>query len=184
MRTVFAALIFAASLSSCALFTPEPWGKQLFTPSSQSVNTACDRALSNSDYPKIGKVEFSPKIGELSFRSRLAFIAEGCWTNENKAFIAKIASGYRNELWLIDTTNKRESIKVEISLERDGRELARVQPSEIEPRERAGSTHFWFNRFNNNEIEALETMNSLTIIINRAGIEDRYTANPTNLPGL
>jgi hypothetical protein len=189
MRQVLAALILSLSLSGCALFKPEAWAKQMFSPSSQSINTACDNGISSfsrREFPKFGRVYFSPKVGELGFHSQLGQMTLFCFLAGNfaKSQSSEIAQIFTSEVRLLDTTSKREAIKVQISLEREGQELIRLEPSVIEPQEEAGSTNYVFHRLSGNQITALEETTSFTVIVNRGSGEERYAVNPTNLPGL
>ena len=188
MKRVFVAVLLAVSLTGCALFKPEPWARQIFAPSSQSQSTACDRGInSNQELPPIvGRVFLSPKVGELSFHSQLGQLQLLCYlapsfARDQLSLIASIAQTY---VLFQDSSVKRENVKVEISLERDGQELVRLKPSTVTPREESAATVFEFARLTSDQLTALEQTTSFSIIVNRGLGEERYAVNPTNLLGL
>jgi hypothetical protein len=190
MRTVFAALIFAATLSSCALFKPEPWATQVFTPSKQSENKACDRGAASSSniegFRRFGYITFKPKSGELSFNTKLGRLSILCLLlgSISREFVLDNTSFLKTNVRILDSTVKRELITVEIALEQDGQQLIRLQGSPTTTEE-PNETEFEFQRLSPVQQTALETANSFTIIVKRgSNEEERYAVNQSNLPWL
>jgi hypothetical protein len=189
MRNFFAALIFAAALSSCALFQPEPWAKEIFAPSSATDQRSCDRGKqrgkSEQKSESFGELEFKAKQGDLRVATRgskLYFLcyALGLFFSNGSIELSPV---FRTDIRIEDAAVKRENIKVEVSLEREGNEIARLTESETETEDN-DKTWYSFRRLNQNQLAALEQTTSFTIVINRGLGEERYAVNPTNLPGL
>jgi hypothetical protein len=187
MRTVFAALTLGLTLSGCALIKPEPWAAQIFTPSKQSINTACDRGIQGGQKVfTFGRVNFTPKTGTLNFKTRLSVVNSLCFLlgEFGKKDLDRLSSVASTQVYIEDASVKRELITVDISLEHDGQELIRLKTSSTETEE-ADKTWFNFERLSEVQQAALETTNSLTIIVKRGtNEEERYAVNPANLPGL
>ena len=190
MTRVFVAVLLALSLTGCALFKPEPWAKQIFAPSSVTDNAACDRGVregsSKKDLDdKFGSVEFAPKQGDLAFATRSRTLYLLCYATGliSQGRPSSLRDSYTTFIRIQDSAVKRDQIKVQISLEQDGRELVRLTDAEIET-EGDDKTWYSFKRFSQNQLSALEQTTSFTIIVNRGLGEERYPINPTNLPGL
>jgi hypothetical protein len=186
MRTVSAALILALTLSSCTMFKPESWATQVFSPSSQSINTACDRGIeAGPNAFDFGRIIFSPTVGKLILTTRLSEVHVSCHLIGSfaKTMMDTISTVAKTEVQVQDSSVKRELISMEISLEHDGQELVRLKTSSTDA-EDTDKTWFSFRRLNQNQLAALEQTTSFTIVINRGLGEERYAVNPTNLPGL
>jgi hypothetical protein len=189
MRNLLAALILALSLSGCALFQPEPWAKQIFAPSSMTDQRSCDRGTqrgkSKQTLDDFGRVKFTAKQGDLLFTTRgsklhLLCYALGLIVGRGSEEFDPI---FRTDIRIEASGVKRENIKVEVSLEREGNEIARLTESETETEDN-DKTWYSFRRLNQNQLAALEQTTSFTIVINRGLGEERYAVNPTILLGL
>ena len=181
-------LALALSLSGCTMLKPESWAKQIFSPSSVTYNAACDQGIleasGSQELKPIGRVVLSPKQGGLGVlagygQTHLICFGVGRILNRRPEEIPQFAT----EIRIQDASVKRDQIKLQVSLEQDGRELSRLEEAEITP-EGNDITVYRFKRFNANQLAALDQADSFTIIVNRGLSEERYPINPTNLPGL
>jgi hypothetical protein len=187
MRTVSAALIFAATLSSCTMVKPESWAKQIFAPSSGTDQRACDEGFAARSNPQasrsFGYVALKPPVGKLSFFSRIGFIHLRC--RVMVAFDQKPSGPFGDFTYVSieDSSVTSKQVKVQISLEANQNEVFRLTDLPIISDE---VDRIWYaiDRRNENLIKSLETVTSFTIIVNRGAGEERYFVNPTNLPGL
>jgi hypothetical protein len=179
----------ALSLSGCALFQPESWAKQIFAPSSATDQRACERGKqrgkSEQRSESFGELEFKAKQGNLQVSTRSGKLYQFCFALglffDNGSI--ELNAAFYTDIRIEDAAVKRENIKVEVSLEREGTEIARLTESEKETEDN-DKTWYSFRRLNQNQLAALEQTTSFTIVIDRGLGEERYAVNPTNLPGL
>jgi hypothetical protein len=189
MTRVLMILALTLSLTSCALFKPEPWAKEIFAPSSATDQRSCDRGKqrgkSEQKSESFGELEFKAKQGNLQITTRGGKLYSLCYVlglffSDGSIELNPV---FRTDIRIEDAAVKRENIKVEVSLEREGNEIARLTESETETEDN-DKTWYSFRRLNQNQLAALEQTTSFTIIINRGLAEERYAVNPTSLPGL
>jgi hypothetical protein len=185
------ALLLMVLLASCAPMrgSQESWGRQIFAPSSALDQKACDKGIQvrsskpNPDDP-FGRLAFSPKQGELDMTTRSRLVYFYC----SITVVAKILDPEARTLIRVkDTTVTGANIKVEVSLEHNSNEIARLKNPDAEasePRWETDATYFRFGQFDQAQLAALDQTTSFSIIINRGLGEERYPVNPTNLPGL
>jgi hypothetical protein len=186
-------VVFAAFLLTCITASSqsvqESWGKQIFGPSSATDQRACERGKlrgnSQQNPETFGELEFKAKQGYLLIYTRGGQLYSYCYAIglalSNVSI--ELSPVFRTIIRIEDAAVKRENIKVEVSLEREGNEIARLTESETET-EDSDKTWYSFRRLNQNQLAALEQTTSFTIIINRGLGEERYAVNPTSLPGL
>jgi hypothetical protein len=192
MKQIIAPLLVIV-LSACAPSSSQEkqdsWAKQIFAPSSALDQKACAQgrqARSSKPNPddSPGQVVFTPKQGELNLISRSSLVYFYC----SITVVAEILDAETRTLIRVkDTAVKGANIKVEVSLEHDSNEIARLKNPDSEasePKWETDATYFRFGRFDQAQLAAFDQTTSFTIIVNRGLGEERYAVNPTNLPGL